>query len=175
MIKTPRNNDKKDNQVILQFAEVAENFCFIIDNHDNFSPKEFVYKIADLLIHIYSTGLSLPEVKSFDFDQENSERITAIECTKICKEISQKLGKYNFYWNIFDPFEKSEPGCQMLGDDLADIYRDLKSGLMAYRRGTKTDINLAHWEWRFGFYNHFGDHITDSLRALNRIINGYLL
>jgi hypothetical protein len=52
-----------------------------------------------------------------------------------------------------------------LSDDLADIWLDLKHGLLALDdRARPEDVT---WEWRFGFYAHWGRHATEALRALH--------
>jgi hypothetical protein len=52
-----------------------------------------------------------------------------------------------------------------VSDDLADIWLDLKHGLLALDDGAPPDD--VTWEWRFGFYAHWGRHATEALRALH--------
>jgi hypothetical protein len=52
-----------------------------------------------------------------------------------------------------------------LGDDLVDICRDLKRGLLALDAGALGED--VTWEWRFGFYTHWGRHATEALRVLH--------
>jgi hypothetical protein len=51
-----------------------------------------------------------------------------------------------------------------LSDDLADIYRDVVTGLRAYDRGDRAG---AVWEWRFNLHAHWGAHATGAMRALH--------
>jgi hypothetical protein len=50
-----------------------------------------------------------------------------------------------------------------LADDLADIWRDVKSGLLLYRSENPA---AASWEWRFHFKAHWGRHATGAMHAL---------
>lgn len=52
-----------------------------------------------------------------------------------------------------------------LADDLADIWRDLRSALDWLDSGA--DPADVLWEWRFGFETHWGLHAVQALRALH--------
>lgn len=45
-------------------------------------------------------------------------------------------------------------------DDLADIYRDLKPGLLLWKRGREEDRRGAVWAWRIGHRAHWGAHAS---------------
>ena len=53
-----------------------------------------------------------------------------------------------------------------LADDLADIYRDVKNGLVAEQAGAAARPNDVLWTWRFAFESHWATHAADALRAL---------
>jgi hypothetical protein len=70
-----------------------------------------------------------------------------------------------FYREVFDPWAEPTVG-EVTGDiidDLGDIYRDLRRGLVHWQDGNLAD---ALWEWRFNFQIHWGEHATSALRAL---------
>ncbi len=69
------------------------------------------------------------------------------------------------YWEVFDPYEQSEPLCGSLSDDLLDVYADVRRGLDLWDSSHR---EAAVWEWRFHFDVHWGDHVIDALRALHR-------
>lgn len=71
----------------------------------------------------------------------------------------------DLYWEVFDPYEEAPLVCGSLSDDLLDVYRDLRRGLLIYDAGK---VGSAVWEWKFHFTNHWGDHAVDALRALQR-------
>jgi hypothetical protein len=53
-----------------------------------------------------------------------------------------------------------------LGDDVADIYRDLKPALDALDTNDDTLLPGLVWSWRFNWEAHSGDHARTILRAL---------
>ena len=72
---------------------------------------------------------------------------------------------FNYYSECFDPLAvpAEEPVTADLADDLADIWRDVKSGLLLFRAGHHA---AATWHWRFHFESHWGHHVTAALYAL---------
>jgi uncharacterized protein DUF5063 len=92
-------------------------------------------------------------------DQEQwSERVAAVQ---------QKLGDRGDHWTTLATHGDgaAEPPYLPLADDLADIWLDLKRGLLALEGGAPaSDVT---WEWRFGFYTHWGRHATEALRAVH--------
>ena len=74
------------------------------------------------------------------------------------------LSDVDEYWEVFDPYKRTDPLAGRLSDDLADIYRDVRRGLDLLQDGGP--LNEALWVWRFDFWNHWSDHAADALRAL---------
>lgn len=72
----------------------------------------------------------------------------------------------NFYGEVYDPLPMpaTEPVVASLADDIADIYRDVVSGLRHYQAGRRDE---AVWEWTFSLQAHWGHHITGAIRALH--------
>jgi hypothetical protein len=70
------------------------------------------------------------------------------------------------YGEQFDPLvvPPDEPTIGRLSDDIADIYRDVVSGLRDYEAGRHSEAVGA---WAFGFRHHWGAHATGAIRALH--------
>ena len=54
----------------------------------------------------------------------------------------------------------------LLADDIADIYRDLKEGLVLSETHQAPPENII-WNWRVLFYSHWGKHAMDALLAIH--------
>jgi hypothetical protein len=80
-------------------------------------------------------------------------------------EASRRL-PLDYYSEIFDPtvVPAEAPVTGSVSDDLADIYRDVVTGLRAYKRGDRAG---AIWEWSFGLHSHWGAHAIGAIRALH--------
>jgi hypothetical protein len=81
--------------------------------------------------------------------------------------IYQRFGAlpFNYYSECFNPVvvPGEEPVVADLADDLADIWRDVKSGLLLYDSG---EMESAVWHWSNDFSFHWGHHATAALYAL---------
>jgi hypothetical protein len=72
---------------------------------------------------------------------------------------------FNYYSECFDPLilPAEEPVAADLADDLADIWRDVKGGLLLYDAGSPQS---AAWHWSTHYSFHWGHHATSALYAL---------
>ena len=73
---------------------------------------------------------------------------------------------FNFYGEVFDPLPvpAEESVVASLADDIADIYRDVVTGLRHYQAER---CDEALWQWAFSLQAHWGEHITGAIRALH--------
>ena len=84
------------------------------------------------------------------------------------------MGLQAFYWCYFDPSEPldaiEEPCISDLGDDLADIYRDIKPGLRAWETHNDEYLPAIVFDWKEPlFSSHWGVHAVNAMRALHPI------
>ena len=121
--------------------------------------------LAESLAGLLTAASKLPDVSPSEVDlpdgpsqEQWSERFAALQ---------RALGEWEGYWTTMAAHGEDAEQVVMLslGDDLADIWRDLKQGLLALDAGAPPDDVI--WEWRFGFYAHWGRHATEALRALH--------
>ena len=93
-------------------------------------------------------------------------RMNEKERLRLYNLLKEKLGDWDLYWQVFDPTKDTEAIYGTLADDMADIYRDLQEGLVlaATEQAQPADII---WEWRVGFYSHWGKHAMDALRTIH--------
>ncbi len=57
----------------------------------------------------------------------------------------------------------------MLFDDLADIYRDVHHGLAVWNVGTPDAQAEAAWQWRWGYENHWGEHLFRAMLTVHEM------
>lgn len=117
------------------------------------------------LLELYRTGIGLPPEWSDELaGRGDIERVDDTEW-RAAYEASGRL-PLDYYAEVYDPTEITgeAPVTGSLADDLADIYRDVVTGLRAYQRG---DHASAVWEWSFNLHAHWGAHATGAMRALH--------
>ncbi len=114
-----------------------------------------------LLCDLYRRALDLPDVSG----DEDAPDIPEAEWQKIYKRF--QMLKPQSYSKLFDPCaippENEVIACD-LADDLADIWRDLKKGLILWDLG---GVNAASRQWRVSFSSHWGRHVTGALQAFS--------
>ena len=118
------------------------------------------------LTHLYSAGLELP-VSSGDIetDKSISVRVDDAEWKQVFAHAAASL-PFDLYGEVYDPLPvpPEEPVVGSLADDIADVYRDVVTGLRHFQADRRA---AALWEWTFSLQNHWGQHATSAIRALH--------
>ena len=148
------------NQLVEEFRAQTQAFCLQVRE-----PPLDGRRVMRSLLLLVANALLLPDLEPTTADPLADPEGLDSECHEVAAAAAT-LGA-DLYWEVFDPRELSEPVAGSLSDDLADIYRDLRRGLAAAER----DIAEAVWNWRFSYETHWGDHATDAIRTLQRVVN----
>lgn len=174
-----------DSHALRSFATVAEEYCRVIEHRHTLRGEQLLSTIHSILPNLYAAALELPttDILFPDDDAEDDlpDPIPADasllqerhqEWQVLYTSIAAMVGARNHYREVFDPYESAteSPVTGSLADDFADIYRDLRDGLVNWRAGRTGD---ALWDWRFGFESHWGAHATGALRALHALSSTY--
>lgn len=142
------------------FIAEARAYCAFVVRAPQLPLANRLSSAREHLLRLYTAALSLPQSpEPGDVDAgENPARPSDWE----------DFGADEHYWEVFDPYEQSEPVCGSLSDDLLDVYYDVQRGLDLWDASHRQE---AIWEWRFHLDCHWGDHAVDALRALHRACN----
>jgi hypothetical protein len=116
------------------------------------------------------------KTKSFPHGSPSERhRITQKDRRRLYRSLCRKLTKDNVYREVFNPYEvdNEDPIIAALGDDLTDIYNDVKEGLDLFVQGDRKHVHDAVWLWRFHFLIHTGHHCASAMRPLHVLIERY--
>lgn len=138
------------------FFNSAVSYCKIIENFNFNQEKSKLKNLLISLVDLYSKALHLPEV------EPENEKVTDIEIT--VPQIN--FAQYDNYWEVFNPYHFEEPLVASLSDDILDIYKDVKEGIVLYEQNQSIE---AIWQWKFGLEIHWGNHALDAIRALHSV------
>jgi hypothetical protein len=144
------------NKVVDDFFQSAVHYSSLIEDFDSNHIHSKMKTLLLSLLDLYSKALTLtlPEVEPRDH-----------ELTDLNIVVPQiNFGEYDFYWEVFNPYELEAPVGASLSDDILDIYKDVKKGILLYEKNKHIE---AIWEWKFGFEIHWGSHAVDAIRALH--------
>jgi Domain of unknown function (DUF5063) len=92
--------------------------------------------------------------------------VTPAESQAIARRLSDVIGPSDHqHWNLVLGYEKPDERGGFLEGDLVEIWVDLKNGLMQLDAGEpETEVV---WEWRFGFWTHWGQHLVGALHTMH--------
>jgi hypothetical protein len=127
---------------------------------DALAVREALIRVTQL----YLAGLALPlpwsdglqpEVGTLVHEDEWNTVLRAAGCLPL-----------DHYGEVFDPLivPPEEPVIGSIADDIADIYRDVVTGLRLDQSGQRPE---AIWQWSFNLRHHWGEHATGAIRALH--------
>jgi hypothetical protein len=116
------------------------------------------------ITQLYLAGLSLPPPWS---DHLGTAVVDLVQDDE-WKAVLQAAARLplDAYGGVFDPLviPPEEPVVGSIADDIADIYRDVVTGLRLDQSGERPE---AIWQWSFNFRHHWGEHATGAIRALH--------
>lgn len=177
-LKVEVNNMSDDKKLIKddnikKFIETVKIFCDLVENNQSVNQLNFLHKSLELLMDLIHYGFLLPNISSVG-EQPLKVAISQDYYIKIQKEIANIFGKYNYYWFIYDSVKGGKMVGSTLSIDIADIYKDLKNGLVVYLKGNESSMIDAVWHWRFGVYNtNWGMTAVNAMKAIYNIITTY--
>ncbi|MGA2003288.1 MAG: DUF5063 domain-containing protein [Terriglobales bacterium] len=159
-----------------EFGLVASEFCSVVDSTPALDRVVLLSRLYEILPRLVHQGVALPSISVNETNAAREIRQTRLnkaEWGGLYELLKAKLGEWDLYWEVFDPTKDSEAIRGSLADDIADVYRDIKEGLGCQ------DLDLALqgdaiWEWRVGFYSHWGKHAIDALRTIHFLLENVL-
>jgi hypothetical protein len=155
-----------DIPAVTKFAEAAQVYCELVENAASADKHNFFERCFRLVSGLISLAIELPEIDGAPEDRA----ITHDSYAEIVRRIQVQTGNREYYRMVFAPWgpDSEELMYGSISDDLADIWRDLRNGLISLESG---NLNNAIWFWRFNFLYHWGPHhATQVLRPLFSLV-----
>jgi hypothetical protein len=142
------------------FSKIVRRYCDWAENPA--ISNEIDFQTAQrILAELFLSVLDLPDGV---FEDDVKLESVSIEEWKAIRERFSNL-PVNGYWIVFDPTQAKENDTvfALLSDDLADIYQDIKYGLLLFHAG---HIEEAIWQWKFNFKIHWGRHLLNAQKVI---------
>lgn len=150
-----------------RFTELARRYCNAIED-ETLKGREALEAFRILLSDLYASAAVLPDVQPGD---PSDRFISDATFTRLCRRLGARL-PVDTYWSPHRlcTAHPEEAVAGSLTDDLADIWRDLKSGLMGLVSAGYSTRAYIWWDWRFQMEIHWGRHATDALRVMHEAL-----
>jgi hypothetical protein len=154
---------------VRSFIAAAEAFIAWVEEYPRNSGELIV--LHRLLADVQAALLRLPAptIDGADPDAEDDGDTESVaHHHERWKTITEGLSALpiTHYQIVFDSLTQEEADAQVTGwlaDDLADIYLDVREGLEHANAGRASE---ALWEWRFGYFSHWGRHLVHAQNAI---------
>jgi hypothetical protein len=149
---------------VIRFIETANAFCALVESSGSLDQTIFFKDCFHFVSALLAEAVYLPDVGDLNPERE----IPRDEYSAIVQRLKHQVGQNDSYKMFFDPWKDAECVKGSIWDDLADIWHDIKRGLIAL---DEDDSSEAICEWRFWFIYHWGTHATRLLPPLLWLVN----
>lgn len=164
---------------LLNFALVAKEYCDLIDSLATARPPAFYTTLESLLSKLHVCILPVVaetnnkrqrKLEKISLSREQNGTIRNLINTVTHDEAAQLYEWHIECWKTANPIDNyCAIRASMLWDDLADIYRELHTGLALWNLNTTESKIKASWQWRFGYDNHWGNHLFRATQTIHEI------
>jgi Domain of unknown function (DUF5063) len=175
--------DIQDNYagVVHRFGLIAQQYCSLVDSRSALEKSEFLLQVYRMLPELIAEAIRLPLINFGDDENEVQEatinqirartEMRQQEWGQLYNSLKEQLGDWDLYWQVFDPRKDNEAIRGSLADDIADVYRELKDGIVL-KEAIEIPPHEIVFEWRLGFFTHWGKHAIDALRTMHFLLEG---
>lgn len=183
---------------VVRFRQAAARFCASVRTCRTLSRATLLLRCVRLLPRLLAEAMDLPRssppadaLRSFGYatrealgqpPEPGEIRIPAIyrrantpiaERLRLRRDLAWRFGRWDAYSEVFDPYDPASQVTTSLSDAIADIYTDLRVGLVLIRSPAETDQRVGVYQWRFDAIEHWGPyHAPDAIRALFFALRG---
>jgi len=152
------------------FPELVRSFCELVERPPG-SPLKTLHDLREVLAALYAAALELPDF--YDTTDEELPRYLWVEDALF--EIEENLRNctgLDSFWLFEEPFgiPLNHPRCLSVSDELAQLWQELKPGLLALEEDEDRWRNDVFWHWKLGFHSRWGTHAVDSIWAIHRLL-----
>jgi len=158
---------------VVEFVTVANEYCNFVENASGLTNREMVDKSLKLMSLIYLKASLLPEIKPL-FDDEDVEKFVKEEDWKFIHEtIASKLGKNDAYLELVESqgYESEEIVRLSIGEQMADVYQDIKDFITLYRLGSYRNMVESIRECKISYEEYWGTKLLSAQKALHFLKN----
>ncbi|GGK51510.1 DUF5063 domain-containing protein [Nocardia camponoti] len=153
---------------VVAFVDAARAFCGAVECiAESASVEDAARRLVAPLAHLVAAGSALPQVDPTEADLPRTVDRDAWYARY--REMADGFGNADLYWTNLDIAQLDSNLCAgSLADDIADIWREMRTGIAALDNGS--DWRDVVFEWRLSFHHHWGRHAVEALRPLHALL-----
>lgn len=164
-VHRPRGDNRR-----LELRDEAERYCALIEHASRYEREQFIVHAWTSLVGVLASAVRLSG--GVASGASGAGRPGEAQWRERLSELQGLLGDGSSYRSTGAARGDGadEVDVRNLADDLADIWRDLKAGLVALEVGSVT-LSGAYWQWGSSFTSHWGRHAVEAVRALHDLMD----
>jgi Domain of unknown function (DUF5063) len=124
-----------------EFEGLARDFCTFVASTANLGPDALVKELEVRTARLYATAVDLPDVRL----PEQETNVDREDVTLLRRRLAKTFEKADNFRVVFDPWSEEDPMYSSLSDSFADIYGDLREGLLILEAGGTREEAIWHW------------------------------
>jgi hypothetical protein len=154
-------NGGMEHERVARFTAAAERYCGLVEDGGSSKDEQLLLAVAEALAELYAAALRLPDapLESSDLPEtrlsHQAWRDAFFPFAAALNEARRAFEDSDTDWTTRFLF---------LNDDLGDVYRDMKEGLLL--RAAGVDVAEIVWQWRFDFWSDWGEHAVSALKTI---------
>ena len=158
---------------VVEFVTVANEFCKLIENVNNYSVKANLQNLQKIMPLLYLKATLLPKTEKI-IEEELEKYVSDLDYNSLHQKWLQSLNEYDNYYEVFDPNIQfgDEMVTASISESLLDIYQDLKDFLIAYSLGDEEIMNDSLYDCVYHFEDFWGQRLVNLLRAVHMLVYG---
>ncbi|MHC5058320.1 MAG: DUF5063 domain-containing protein [Planctomycetota bacterium] len=152
------------------FHRSAREFINFIDKIEKCERPRLYADLLRLLTLLAAAGLALPPCGEGGEGEYGEMRLSHEDWQRIAGAVGRVTAPA--IRELTADAGEDDPDAlraEMLWDDLADVYRDLRHALRIFDLGTEDARAEAVWQWRFDYESHWGEHLFSALQTVHEI------
>lgn len=157
---------------VMELVTVAVEYCAFLENTEEKTRMNFVDTLMKLMPLLYLKAALLPKYEVLDDEYYAEDYVTEENYNIVRANISIIMGEKDDYLDVFmEDMKYSEtPILATVSENLADIYQELKSFVMAYKNATDEEQMMnALAEVKDAFQFSWGQKLVNVQRALHEV------
>jgi hypothetical protein len=147
------------------FFRVAGAYCTLVETAHTLTEVDRVRQAAVVIADLYAAGLRL--YRPAQVTSEPSDADVVVPDFGL-PSTWPGLGA-SYYSETLEPLDVIDQsvGLGDLNDDILDIYKDVREGMVYFQHGCHQH---ATWHWWLMFHSHWGDHAVGAMRILHQMV-----
>ncbi|MBK5203106.1 MAG: DUF5063 domain-containing protein [Prolixibacteraceae bacterium] len=161
------------NQIIfstntIEFVTVAKGYCNLLENAENSTAKDLMWKTQRILPLLYFKASVLPEFESTE-DMVLEKYVQEVDYHILIQQLVTLLGDNDISREEERLDSSNSPWTISISESLCDIYQDLKNFIMSFRTASDAIMQESLWQCIDSFKHYWGAVLLNVLKAIHNL------